>query len=129
MGDDSIGFGKPPQDTRFKKGQSGNPKGRPRGSMNAASALRQALREMVVVQENGKRKRIPKLQAIMKQAVNRAATGDPKATQQLIALFRTFEKELAALDSNKYGPVVIQVIGVESDGDGHPKYPEGITET
>ena len=30
----AVGWGKPPRHTRFKKGQSGNPKGRPPGSKN-----------------------------------------------------------------------------------------------
>lgn len=124
MSEDSIGFGKPPRSTRFQKGKSGNPQGRPRGSMNPALALRKSLRETVVVHENGKRRRIPKLHAIMKQAVNRAATGDPKAMQQLIALFRTFEKELASFDSNSLTPLVLNVQFVESDGDGRPLLPD-----
>jgi hypothetical protein len=127
MEDDSIGFAKPPQSSRFKKGKSGNPNGRPRGTMSPGLALRKALREAVVVQENGKRKKITKLQAIMKQAVNNAARGDARAAQQLINLFRVFGNEVA--EDSRLAPTVLQLVGVESDGNGRPKVIRGIIET
>ena len=81
-----VGFGKPPEHTRFKPGQSGNPKGRPKGSLNLASALNRALKEKVVVVENGRRKSLTKLDVAIKGLVNRAVTGDAKAMQQMLAL-------------------------------------------
>ena len=80
-----IGYGKPPRTTRFRKGQSGNPKGRRRGSRNASTLLDEALKERVIVSENGHRKKITKLEAILTQLVNRAAGGDHRATQLLLA--------------------------------------------
>jgi hypothetical protein len=84
-GDDEVGFGKPPKHTRFTKGRSGNPNGRPRGSRNASTLLDEALKERVSVSENGRRKKITKLEAILTQLVNRAAGGDHRATQLLLA--------------------------------------------
>ena len=52
----TVGKGKPPEHTRFQKGQSGNPTGRRKGSKNVATLLEQVLNERVVVTENGKRK-------------------------------------------------------------------------
>ncbi len=80
-----IGYGKPPRNARFQKGRSGNPKGRPRGSRNASTLLDEALKERVIVSENGRRKKITKLEAILTQLVNRAAGGDHRATQLLLA--------------------------------------------
>ena len=40
-----VGYGNPPQHTRFKKGQSGNPRGRPKGTLNLATVLARTLRE------------------------------------------------------------------------------------
>lgn len=81
-----VGYGKPPLETRFKAGQSGNPKGRPKGALNVATVLERALREKVAITEGGRRKVITKLDAAVKQVVNKAAQGDPKATQLLLNL-------------------------------------------
>ena len=49
--DSKVGYGKPPKHSRFKKGQSGNPRGKPRGTKNSATLLRQALLASVIVKE------------------------------------------------------------------------------
>jgi hypothetical protein len=74
-----VGYGRPPRHSRFQKGQSGNPKGRARGSKNFTTLLKEALDEPVSVNENGRRKTISKKAAIAKQAVNKAAAGDLRA--------------------------------------------------
>jgi Family of unknown function (DUF5681) len=74
--DYEVGYGKPPRHTRFKKGQSGNPKGRPKGSQNLTTLLSEALNERVIVNENGGRRRITMRRAIIKQLVKRSATAD-----------------------------------------------------
>jgi Family of unknown function (DUF5681) len=83
---DEVGYAKPPVDARFKPGQSGNPKGRPRGSVNVAIAFERALKEKVAVNEDGQRKLITKLDAAVKQLVNKAAMGDPRAMQLLVKI-------------------------------------------
>jgi hypothetical protein len=80
-----VGYGKPPQATRFCKGQSGNPRGRPRGSRNFASLVDEALAEPLMINENGRRKKATKLQVIVKQLVNKAAQGDHRSIQLLMA--------------------------------------------
>ena len=64
---DEVGYSKPPRNTRIKKGQSGNPKGRTKDKPNLARALEKALGEKVVINENGQRKTITKLEASVKQ--------------------------------------------------------------
>jgi hypothetical protein len=86
-----IGYRKPPRQTRFEPGRSGNPRGRPAGSKNLSSLLSKALDEPVIVVENGRRRRIAKRQAIVTQFVNRSAKGDLKATQLLLAILRDLE--------------------------------------
>jgi hypothetical protein len=89
--DYAAGYGKPPLHTRFQKGRSGNPKGRPRGRKNMSTLLSDALNGSVIVVENGRRKKISKRQAIITQLVNKSASADLKATQILLAMLRDIE--------------------------------------
>lgn len=84
--DYAVGFGKPPEHSRFQPGQSGNPKGRPKGALNLATALNRALKEKVFITEGGQRKQITKLDATIKALVNRAVKGDARAVQQMLSL-------------------------------------------
>jgi uncharacterized protein DUF5681 len=86
-----VGYGHPPKDTRFKKGQSGNPKGRRKGSHNVATVFARTLREKVVINELGQRKTVTKLEAAVKQFVNKAASGDLRALQMFVNLAREAE--------------------------------------
>jgi hypothetical protein len=89
--DYEVGYGKPPRHTRFKKGQSGNPRGRPKESKNLATLLKEALNEPVIVAENGGRRKITMREAIIKQLVKRSATADLRATKILLDLVRDIE--------------------------------------
>ena len=82
--DYEVGYGKPPRHSRFRKGRSGNPKGRPCGSRNLAILLQQALDEPVAITENGRRRIISKREALAKQIANRAVAGDHRAAKLLI---------------------------------------------
>src|SRR5215469_3318630 len=84
-----VGYARPPRKTRFRKGQSGNPSGRGKGSRNVSQLLLQALSEHVTVNENGERKRITKAEAMLKQLVNKGASGDARAIQLLLAEMRS----------------------------------------
>jgi hypothetical protein len=91
-----VGFGKPPKVSQFRKGSSGNPKGRPRGRRNLATVLERTLQEKVVINENGVRRTVTKLEAAVKQLVNQAASGDLGAMRQLSALAgRTDDEQFA----------------------------------
>ena len=89
--DYEVGYGKPPRSTRFKKGQSGNPRGRSSGSKNLSTLLSEALNEPVIIAENGRRRRINKRQAIIKQLVNQSANGDWRAVKMLLEILRDIE--------------------------------------
>jgi len=95
MSDDrpyTVGFGKPPKRTQFREGQSGNPSGRPKGKKNLATVVERELQEKVIINENGQRRTITKLEAAIKQVVNKAAGGDLVALRQLHALVRSGEE-------------------------------------
>jgi Family of unknown function (DUF5681) len=91
-GDYEVGYGKPPRHTRFKRGQSGNPRGRPPGAKNLSTLLNEAPNEPVVVTENGGRKRISKRQASLKQLVNEAAKGNWRALKLLVDILQDIER-------------------------------------
>ena len=91
-GDYQVGYGKPPLHTRFKKGQSGNPRGRPPGAKNLSTLLNEALNEPVVITENGGRKKVSKRQASLKQLVNEAAKGNWRALKLLVDILQDIER-------------------------------------
>ena len=89
--DYEVGYGKPRRHTRFTKGQSGNPRGRPPGAKNLGTLLSEALNELVIVAENGGHRQITKRQAIVTQIVNRSATADLRAVKILLDMVREIE--------------------------------------
>jgi len=88
----SVGYGKPPKHTRFKPGQSGNPRGKVKGRKNVATELVEELSERVVVTENGRKKTLSKQTLILKRMVSDAAQGDARARDQLLKLIGAIEQ-------------------------------------
>lgn len=84
LSDHVVGYGQPPRHSQFKPGQSGNPRGRPKGSADMSTLIQAALKEKVLITEGGKRRTITKGKAIAKQLVNKAASGDLQATRLLL---------------------------------------------
>ena len=81
-----VGKGRPPLETRWKPGQSGNPKGRPQGARNVSAVLSDVLRQRVAVTENGKTRRMPVLEAMMRRLANDALRGNPAAIKLLLSI-------------------------------------------
>jgi hypothetical protein len=94
--DYKVGYKKPPLHTRFQKGQSGNPRGRPKGSKNFSTLLAEALNEAVVVTEDGRRRRISKRELGLKQLANKFAMAEAQATKMLLGLMLERERLAAA---------------------------------
>jgi Family of unknown function (DUF5681) len=89
--DYEVGRGKPPVHSRFKKGQSGNPRGpRPK---NLPALLVDALNEKVVVTIDGERREITKREAVVTQMVNESARANLRATKMLIDMLKDVEKK------------------------------------
>jgi phosphopentomutase len=93
-----VGFRKPPRKTRFKKGRSGNPKGRPKGTKNFNTVLEKELEDKIAVSENGEQKKISKLQVVVKQLVKKAAAGDARAMDTLIKHIRQDDSASVSVD-------------------------------
>jgi hypothetical protein len=79
-----IGYGSPPEHTRWAKGQSGNPRGRPKGTANFATDLAAELSETIQISEGGKPKRITKQRALLKSLVTSGIKGDVRAAQLMM---------------------------------------------
>ena len=82
----AVGYKQPPAATRYKPGQSGNPRGRPKGVQNLVTTAARIMRQKVTVIENGRRRSSTKLDAAVTQMTNRAVKGDARALQQLLEL-------------------------------------------
>ena len=74
-----VGYAKPPKNTRFQPGQSGNPRGRPKGTKNLKTDLMEELREKITVREGDRSHKVSKQRALLKSVVNRAIQGDARA--------------------------------------------------
>jgi hypothetical protein len=75
-----VGYGRPPKANQFKAGRSGNPRGRPKGSRNLTSVLREQFYEThAKVTLDGKQMSLPKVEIACRQQVDKAAKGDTKS--------------------------------------------------
>lgn len=84
--DFEVGRGRPPKHSQFKPGQSGNPKGRPRGSANASKIVERALNRKVSVRKGGKKQTMSTLQAITESQSVKALQGDRHAANFIVSI-------------------------------------------
>ena len=95
--DDSVGYRKQPAKTRFQPGQSGNPNGRPKGSVNLKTDLRSELSERIRIREGERSLKVSKQRAMLKALVAKALKGDARAANVVLTLVgKLFEPEVAA---------------------------------
>ena len=91
--DDEVGYGKTPKATRFKKGQSGNPKGRPKGSRNFKTDVKATLEAPVQFSEKGHVKTVSTQLAALLRLRQKALGGDGRALDRLLELARAYDDE------------------------------------
>ena len=89
-----VGYGRPPQAAQFKPGQSGNPKGRPKGAKNLVTLFREELGRSIPVTQNGRTQMMSKARVAVIQQVDKAAKGDAKA---FAALMKYAQEDAAAV--------------------------------
>lgn len=85
-GDYDIGYGKPPKKGQFKPGQSGNPKGRPKGAKNLKTELLEELTERIEIKESGKARKVSKQRGMIKALTIKALSGDARAANIIFGL-------------------------------------------
>src|SRR4051794_37806377 len=81
--DYEVGFSKPPKHSQFKRGRSGNPKGRPKGIKNFKTELKEALALPVTVTHGKKKKTVSTAKAILLRIREKALGGDLRASDRL----------------------------------------------
>jgi hypothetical protein len=106
--DDDVGYGRPPKHSQFKKGQSGNPKGRRPKSRNTSTLLAEELDKLITVKDGSGERRLSKREALMTSLVNDAITGKNQARPLLLRIlevsnppepFLATDEDAAALDA------------------------------
>jgi hypothetical protein len=94
--DYEVGYGRPPKATQFRKGQSGNPNGRPKGAKGFAASLRRELAAQITVREGNRVIRIAKRDAAAKRLVEKALNGDTGALRMLAVIDVDLSREVEA---------------------------------
>jgi hypothetical protein len=98
-----VGYRRPPRHTRFRKGTSGNPKGRPKGAKNFLTVLKKELLGTIRITEGGRAYVVTKLEALIKTRINRSLQGDKR---DLDRIFPLMERYFSADDA---APVSVDV--------------------
>ena len=88
-----VGYGRPPKSGQFKPGQSGNPKGRPKGARNLATNVQAVLSRKINVVDRGRRISMSAAEAILHRYLELAIKGDVKAGAFLLSLLERFQPE------------------------------------
>jgi len=103
--DDKVGYGRPPKHTRFQKGKSGNPSGRPKKAPLQQELFRKELSRRVAITEGGRSQRITKGELLARQVVTRAIKGESTALRMMMRLSELLDasalRETEALVSDK----------------------------
>ena len=94
--DDKVGYGNPPNHSRFRKGQSGNARGRPKNSRNFATDLQEVLDGKMTIAENGRPKRVSAQFAALLRLREKALKGDARALDRLLGLAQQSSEDMAA---------------------------------
>ena len=117
-----VGYRRPPASGRFKPGTSGNPNGRPKGTRNFVTLLQQELQQTITVNENGKKKKVTRQQAMVKRVVTNALNGDARAILLLIDILKRtgqFDAQSAEdLLPDDYEAILDSYVRKRQSGDG-----------
>ena len=97
-----VGRGNPPKHTQFRKGTTGNPKGRPRGSKNLSTYIMEAARYPVTATVNGSARKISTLQSTTLQLAIKAAGGNQAAMGEFLDWIDEIETRATAVKPTQF---------------------------
>ena len=92
-----VGYGKPPKNTQFKKGVSGNPKGRPKKALDFDNELLRQSRASITLNDNGRPRRISKHEAVIMQLLNKAMSGNIPAARTYLDRYQVASEKVALM--------------------------------
>jgi len=109
--DNDVGYKRPPAAKRFKKGKSGNPKGRPKGTRNFKTDLKATLARPVKITEGGRSRSISTQEAGLERLREKALKGDTRALDRMLALAeRHGDEETAAMAEAKLSEMEASIL-------------------
>lgn len=82
----AVGYGKPPLNSQFKPGQSGNAKGRPRGQKNLKTLIKQAMISQISVREGSNDRRVTKIEGVVLRQIENALKGNDRSAMAVIKM-------------------------------------------
>lgn len=87
--DYEVGYGKPPTHSQWRKGQSGNPKGKPKGARGLKGDLDRVLRKVLTIEGRGTKLKGTTQSLALEMLARRAASGDVRSIKAMIELVLT----------------------------------------
>jgi hypothetical protein len=109
--ENKTGYKRPPVGSQFKKGQSGNPKGRPKGTRNFRTDLKATLARPVKITEGGRSRSISTQEAGLERLREKALKGDTRALDRMLALAeRHGDEETAAMAEAKLSEMEASIL-------------------
>lgn len=97
------GYKRPPEATQFKRGRSGNPRGRPKGARSLKTDLTKLMEKRLRIREDGEQRHVSGQELMLLKLFEKAAKGDVKATTQIIGMVM----KLDASEPREKGPEIV----------------------